>query len=88
MYMDDIKLLAKNEKELETLIYAVSIYNQDIGMEFSIEKCAMLVANEIWQTEWNYQFKTRLERTEKRNLQILGQLDSWNHQTSGDERQN
>ena len=43
MYMDDIKLFAKNEKELETLIHAVRIYSQDIGMEFSIEKCAMLV---------------------------------------------
>ena len=41
--MDDIKLFAKNEKELETLIHAVRIYSQDIGMEFGIEKCAMLV---------------------------------------------
>ena len=37
MYMDDIKLLAKNEKELETLVRAVRIYSQDIGMEFGIE---------------------------------------------------
>ena len=43
MYMDDIKLFAKNEKEQETLIHAVRIYSQDIGMEFVIEKCAMLV---------------------------------------------
>ena len=43
MYMDDIKLFAKNEKELETLIHGVRIYSQDIGMEFGIEKCAMLV---------------------------------------------
>ena len=43
MYMDDIKLFAKNEKEMETLIHAVRIYSQDIGMEFGIEKCAMLV---------------------------------------------
>ena len=41
--MDDIKLFAKNEKELETLIYAVRIYCQDIGMDFGKEKCAMLV---------------------------------------------
>ena len=41
--MDDIKLFAKNEKELETLIHAVRIYSQDIGMEFGTEKCAMLV---------------------------------------------
>ena len=39
--MEDIKLFAKNEKELETLIHAVRIYSQDIGTEFGIEKCAM-----------------------------------------------
>ena len=43
MYMDEIKLFAKNEKELETLIHTVIIFSQDIGMEFGIEKCAMLV---------------------------------------------
>ena len=41
--MDDIKLFAKNEKELESLIHTVRIYSQDIGMEFGIEKCALLV---------------------------------------------
>ena len=43
IYMDSIKLFVKNEKELETLIHAVRIYSRDIGMEFSIEKCAMIV---------------------------------------------
>ena len=43
MYMDDIKLFAKKEKELEILIHAVRIYSQDIGMEFAIEKRAILV---------------------------------------------
>ena len=43
MYMDDIKLFAKNEKELETLIHTVRIYSRDRGMEFGIEKCAMLI---------------------------------------------
>ena len=38
-----LNYLQKNEKELETLICAVRIYSQDIGMEFGIEKCAMLV---------------------------------------------
>ena len=42
MYMDDIKLFAQNEKELETIIQTVRIYNQDIEMEFCVEKCAML----------------------------------------------
>ena len=35
--------LQKNEKELETLIHAFRIHNQDIGMEFGFEKCAMIV---------------------------------------------
>ena len=37
MYVDDIKLFVKNEKELETLIQTIRIYSEDIGMEFSIE---------------------------------------------------
>ena len=43
MYMDGIKLFANKEKELETLIYRIKIYSQDIEMEFGIQKCAMLV---------------------------------------------
>ena len=43
MYMDDIKLFSKNEKELETLIQVVIIYRDDIGMEFGIEKRDMLI---------------------------------------------
>ena len=43
MFTDGVKLFAKSEKELETLIHAVRIYSQDIGVEFDIEKCAMLV---------------------------------------------
>ena len=41
--MDDIKNFSKNEKELETMVQTIRIYSQDIGMEFRIEKCAMLV---------------------------------------------
>ena len=42
MYMVDIKLFAKNEKELEMLRKAMKIYNQDIGIKFGIEKCATI----------------------------------------------
>ena len=41
MYIDDIKLFAI-KKKLETLIQTVRICSQDIGMEFGIEKYAML----------------------------------------------
>ena len=40
MYMDGIKLF---EKERETFINTIRIYSQDIGMEFGIEKCVILV---------------------------------------------
>ena len=38
MYTDSIKLFVKNEKELETLLHAVRIYSQEIGMKFGMEK--------------------------------------------------
>ena len=41
--MNDIKLFAKNEKELETLILTIKIYSQDIEMEFGLEKCVMFI---------------------------------------------
>ena len=43
IYMDDDKLFAKSEKELETLIHSMRIYSQDIRMEFDIEKCAIMI---------------------------------------------
>ena len=43
MYMDDIKVCEKNEKELETLMQTIRTYSQDTGMEFGIEKCAILI---------------------------------------------
>ena len=43
MCMDDIKLFVKTEKELETLIQVVRIYSEDVGMEFVIEKCVMMI---------------------------------------------
>ena len=36
-------MLAKNDKEMETLIQTIRIFSQDIGMEFGIEKYAMLI---------------------------------------------
>ena len=37
MYVDGIKLFAKNEKEVKALIHALRIYSQDAGMEFGVE---------------------------------------------------
>ena len=43
MYLDDMTVFAKNEKELETLTQTTRIYSQERGMEFDLEKCAMLI---------------------------------------------
>ena len=58
--MDDIKLFAINEKELEILMNVVRIYSQDIGMKFGIK---------MWHTSnekrqaipdgWNWTAKSR-----------------------------
>ena len=41
--MDDLQLYSCNEKELDSLVQTIHIFSKDIGMEFVIEKCAMLV---------------------------------------------
>ena len=41
--MDDLKLYSENEKGLHHLVQIVRVFSEDIGMEFGIEKCVMLV---------------------------------------------
>ena len=69
IYMDDIKLFAKNETELETPIRAVRIYCQSIGMEFGI-KILRHASNESGKRHLTngieLQIKKKLERSEKR----------------------
>ena len=43
LFMDDLKLYSRNKKELDSLVQTIRIFNKNIGMEFVIEKCAMLV---------------------------------------------
>ena len=91
MHMD-IKLLAKNEKELETLIQAVRIYSEYVKMKFSREKCTMLIRKSgktasCRRNRINISRKNQNARR-KGNLQILGNFGSGHHQTCGDERKN
>ena len=43
LFMDDLKLYAKNEKGLDSLVQTVRIFSDDIGMEFGIDTWATLV---------------------------------------------
>ena len=66
--MHDIKLLANYEKDFETLIKAMRIYSQDIGMGFGIEKMCH-IDNEKRQTTHdgkNGSSKSRKHRNTRR----------------------
>ena len=43
LYMDDLKLYAKDQNQLDTLINTVHIFSSDIGMEFGMKKCGVLI---------------------------------------------
>ena len=74
MYMDYIKIFAKNEKELETLIHAVRIYSQDIGIEFGIEKCAML------EMKGSKRYMTDgMERPNQDKIRTLGENETYKY---------
>ena len=87
--MNNIKVFAKNEKELEILIQVIRIYSQDIGIEFDTEKCAMFIM------KWEKTSKGRNRTTtsgknqnawREGKLQILEKIESRDHQTSRDKR--
>ena len=43
LLMDDLKIYAKNELEINGLVSIIQILSNDIGMEFGIKKCGVLV---------------------------------------------
>ena len=43
LFMDDLKLYSQNEEGLDSLVQTVRVFSEDIGIEFGVEKCVMLV---------------------------------------------
>ena len=43
LFMDDLQLYNRSEKGLDSLVQTVCVFIEDRGMEFGIEKCAMVV---------------------------------------------
>ena len=74
MYMDAIKLFAKNENELENLIHAVRIYSHDIGMGFGIEKCAMLTMKSA-----KSHMTDRMELPNQDKIRTLGENETYKY---------
>ena len=52
MYVNDINVLARNEKELEILVQTIRIYSPIIGMEFDTEKYALLIMKSGKEKQW------------------------------------
>ena len=42
LFMDNQKLFAKNEKEIDSLMQTVRIFSDDIGIKSGLEKCAAM----------------------------------------------
>ena len=41
--MAGLKLYGKSENEIKGLVSAVEVFSQDIGMEFDIKKCGVII---------------------------------------------
>ena len=41
--MDDLKLYGNDERQIDSLINTVRVFSDDIGMEFGLKKCGVVV---------------------------------------------
>ena len=41
--MDDRKLLVKSKNQIDSLVETVHLFSEDIGMQFGIKKCGVLI---------------------------------------------
>ena len=89
-YMDVMKIIAKNLLKLETLISTINTYNQDIGMEFGIEKCVMLIMKKGKKRNNGKNNTPKSEKHQntckKIKLQVLGNTGNRHHQTEMKEK--
>ena len=45
LFVDDLKLYGNSENEIKGLVSTVNVFCQDIGMEFVIKKCGVIIMN-------------------------------------------
>ena len=72
MYMDNINLFSKKEKEF--LIPAVRIYSEYIGMEFGVEKGAMLIMKSRKR-----QMTEGIELLNQEKIRTLGEKETYKY---------
>ena len=62
------------KKEFETLVHAERIYSQDVGGEFGIEKCAMLIMK-----SWKQHMTDRIELSNQEKIRTLGEKETYKY---------
>ena len=73
-YKCDIKLFAKNEKELETLIKAVRICSDNIEVGLGIEKCGIIIVKSRKQ-----QMTKEIELVNQGKIRMLGEKQTYKY---------
>ena len=43
LFMDDLKLFAKNVNQIDSLVNTIRIFSEDIKMDFGLSKCGALI---------------------------------------------
>ena len=93
LYMDNLKLYAKDKKELDTLSQTVRVFSKDIGMDFGIEKFAMIqmkrgifVMSEGIELPNGKKIRSLDDQEGYKYLGIL-QFDDIKHKAQGSERE-
>ena len=43
LFMDDFKFFAKSDDQIDSLVQTVFTFNEDIGMEFGLKKCGVVI---------------------------------------------
>ena len=71
--MDNIKLFAENERELETPIHRVMIYSEERRMVFGIEECTMQ-----GMKSGKRHMMEGIELPNKKRIKTLGERESIN----------
>ena len=43
LFLDDIRLFVKSEEQIDSLVQIVFIFSKDIGIEFGLRKCGVVI---------------------------------------------
>ena len=79
LFMDNLKLYGKSESKIKGLVSTVEVFSQDIGMEFGIKKCGVIIMNrgKVKSTD-----STELPSGEAiREIEEGGYMNTWGYWT-------